>query len=132
VVFLGKQDNIREKLAMCDILLMPSELESFGLAALEGMACEVVPIATRYGGVPEVIDHGVTGYLAEVGDVDTMARYAIDLLSDEATLRAMGKRARAVCQEKYCTTKIIPLYEDFYRKVLTKALQPPALLDSIR
>lgn len=132
VFFLGKQDNIREKLAMCDILLMPSELESFGLAALEGMACEVVPIATRSGGVPEVIDHGVTGYMADVGDVDTMARYAIDLLSDEASLRAMGKRARAVCQAKYCTTKIIPLYEDFYQKVLTKALVPPVLQDSIR
>jgi N-acetyl-alpha-D-glucosaminyl L-malate synthase BshA len=132
VFFLGKQDNIREKLAMCDVLLMPSELESFGLAALEGMACEVVPIATRSGGVPEVIDHGVTGYMADVGDVETMARFAIDLLSDEAGLRAMAKRARAVCQAKYCTTRIIPLYEDFYRRVLEKAPQPPVLQDALR
>ncbi len=133
VFFLGKQDNIREKLAMCDILLMPSELESFGLAALEGMACEVVPIATRSGGVPEVIDHGVTGYMADVGDVETMSRYVIELLSDESALRAMGKRARAVCRERFCTTKIIPLYENFYRKVLAKAQSaPPVLQDSVR
>jgi glycosyltransferase involved in cell wall biosynthesis len=119
---LGKQDQIREKLAIADVMLMPSELESFGLAALEGMACEVVPIATRSGGVPEVIEHGVTGFMADVGDVETMARYAIDLLSDESALRAMGKRARASAMEKYCSSKIIPLYEDFYRKVLA---QPP-------
>jgi L-malate glycosyltransferase len=103
------------------VMLMPSELESFGLAALEGMACEVVPIVTRTGGVPEVIEHGVTGFMADVGDVDTMARYAIDLLSNESALRAMGKRARAGAKEKYCTSKIIPLYEDFYRKVLEQS-----------
>src|ERR1700685_2702820 len=118
VLFLGKQDQIREKLAISDVMLMPSELESFGLAALEGMACEVVPIATRTGGVPEVIEHGVSGFLADVGDVDAMAGYAISLLSDESALRAMGKRARAAAQEKYCSSKIIPLYEDFYRRVL--------------
>ena len=83
VIFLGKQDQVQEKLALADILLLPSELESFGLAALEGMACEVVPIATRVGGIPELIEHGKSGYLADVGDVDTMARYAIELLSDE-------------------------------------------------
>jgi N-acetyl-alpha-D-glucosaminyl L-malate synthase BshA len=115
VSFLGKQDQIREKLALADVMLMPSELESFGLAALEGMACEVVPIATRSGGVPELIEHGVSGFMADVGDVETMARYAIDLLSDESALRAMGKRARAAAQEKFCASKIIPLYEDFYR-----------------
>jgi N-acetyl-alpha-D-glucosaminyl L-malate synthase BshA len=121
VSFLGKQDQIREKLAIADVMLMPSELESFGLAALEGMACEVVPIATRSGGVPEVIEHGVTGFMADVGDVETMARYAIDLLSDESALRAMGKRARASAMEKYCSSKIIPLYEGFYRKVLEQS-----------
>jgi N-acetyl-alpha-D-glucosaminyl L-malate synthase BshA len=121
VLFLGKQDQIREKLAISDVMLMPSELETFGLAALEGMACEVVPIATRTGGVPEVIEHGVSGFLADVGDVDAMAGYAISLLSDESALRAMGKRARAAAQEKYCSSKIIPLYEDFYRKVLEQS-----------
>jgi len=91
VLFLGKQDQIQEKLAIADVMLMPSELESFGLAALEAMACEVVPISTRAGGVPEVIDHGKTGYLADVGDVETMARYAIELLGNEKNLREMGK-----------------------------------------
>ena len=121
VMFLGKQDQIREKLAISDVMLLPSELESFGLAALEAMACEVVPIATRAGGVPEVVEHGVSGFLADVGDVDTMARYAIDLLSDETRLRAMGAQARTSARAKFCSSKIIPLYEDFYRRVLERA-----------
>jgi len=79
------------------------------------MACEVVPIATRTGGVPEVIEHGTSGYLADVGDVDTMARYAIELLSDESALRAMGKAARAVAQARFCSSRIVPQYEAFYR-----------------
>src|SRR5438445_7376339 len=70
VVFLGKQDHVHEKLALADVMLLPSELESFGLAALEAVACAVVPIATRVGGVPEVVEHGESGFLAEVGDVD--------------------------------------------------------------
>ena len=121
VLFLGKQDQIREKLAISDVMLMPSELESFGLAALEAMACEVVPIATRAGGVPEVIEHGVSGFLADVGDVETMARYATELLGDEARLRAMGKQARAAARARFCSSKIIPLYEDFYRRVLERS-----------
>jgi L-malate glycosyltransferase len=121
VLFLGKQDQIAEKLALADVLLMPSELESFGLAALEGMACEVVPIATRVGGVPEVIEHGKSGYLAEVGDVETMARYAIELLTDESRLRTMGKESRAGAQSRFCSSKIIPQYEDFYRRVLERS-----------
>ncbi len=108
VLFLGKQDQISEKLAVADVMLMPSELESFGLAALEAMACEVVPIATRVGGVPEVIEHGKSGYLADVGDVDTMARYAIELLGDESRLREMGKASRTVAQSRFCSSKIIP------------------------
>ncbi|MBI1739917.1 MAG: N-acetyl-alpha-D-glucosaminyl L-malate synthase BshA [Acidobacteriales bacterium] len=121
VLFLGKQDRVQEKLAISDVMLLPSELESFGLAALEAMACEVVPIATRVGGIPEVVEHGVTGFLADVGDVDTMARYAIDLLGDESALRAMGKRARDGARARFCSSKIIPLYEDFYRRVLERA-----------
>jgi N-acetyl-alpha-D-glucosaminyl L-malate synthase BshA len=121
VLFLGKQDQIQEKLAIADIMLMPSELESFGLAALEAMACEVVPISTRAGGVPEVIDHGKTGYLADVGDVDTMARYAIELLGDEKRLREMGKAARAVAKDRFSASKIVQQYEDFYRRVLDRS-----------
>ena len=121
VLFLGKQDRIREKLALADIMLLPSELESFGLAALEAMACEVVPIATRVGGLPEVIDHARTGYLAQVGDVRAMAQYAIDLLKDPELLHGMATAAREVAQTRFCSSKIIPQYEEFYRRVLEKA-----------
>jgi L-malate glycosyltransferase len=121
VLFLGKQDQIQEMVAAADIMVMPSELESFGLAALEAMACEVVPIATRVGGVPEVIEHGKSGFLADVGDVDTMARYAIELLTDEPRLRQIGKQARAAAQERFCSTKIVAQYEDFYRRILGRS-----------
>jgi N-acetyl-alpha-D-glucosaminyl L-malate synthase BshA len=121
VLFLGKQDQIQEKVAAADVMLMPSELESFGLAALEAMACEVVPIATRAGGVPEVIDHGKSGFLADVGDVETMAGYAIKLLRDETLLREMGRQGRKVALERFCSTKIVKQYEDFYRRVLERS-----------
>ena len=121
VIFLGKQEQVQEKLALADILLLPSELESFGLAALEGMACEVVPIATRVGGIPELIEHGKSGYLADVGDVETMARYAIELLNDEKALQETAKASRAVAQSRFCASRIIPQYEDFYRRVLERA-----------
>jgi L-malate glycosyltransferase len=121
VEFLGKVDRINEKLSIADLMLMPSELESFGLAALEGMACEVPAVATAVGGVPEVIEHGRTGFLAPVGDVETMARCAIDILSDEKRLREMGMLARWEAQAKFCSTKIIPEYEMFYRRVLERA-----------
>jgi N-acetyl-alpha-D-glucosaminyl L-malate synthase BshA len=121
VDFLGKLDRINEKLSIADLMLMPSELESFGLAALEAMACEVPTIATSVGGVPEVIEHGRTGYLAQVGDVETMARYAIEILSDEKRLRDMGKLARWEAQSQFCSSKIIPEYEKFYERVLERA-----------
>jgi N-acetyl-alpha-D-glucosaminyl L-malate synthase BshA len=121
VIFLGKQEQVQEKLALSDILLLPSELESFGLAALEGMACEVVPIATRVGGIPELIEHGKSGYLADVGDVESMARYAIDLLGDDAALQTMAKASRAVAQSRFCASRIIPQYEEYYRRVLERA-----------
>jgi N-acetyl-alpha-D-glucosaminyl L-malate synthase BshA len=121
VEFLGKQDQIHEKLGVADVMLLPSQLESFGLAALEAMACEVVPIATNEGGVPEVIDHGKTGFLAAVGDVETMANYAIEILSDGAKLKQMGEAARASAQARFCASKIIPLYEKHYRTVLDRS-----------
>ena len=121
VLFLGKQENVREKLAIADVMLMPSELESFGLAALEAMACEVVPIATRVGGVPEFIEHGKSGFLADVGDVTAMARYATEILGDESGLRAMGKACRDVARSRFCASMIVPQYEDFYRRVLERS-----------
>ncbi|HYL93177.1 MAG TPA: N-acetyl-alpha-D-glucosaminyl L-malate synthase BshA [Alphaproteobacteria bacterium] len=121
VDFLGKLETVHEKLAIADLILVPSELESFGLAALEAMACEVPAIATAVGGVPEVIEHERTGYLAPVGDVDAMAKYAIGLLGDEKRLREMGKLARWEAQTRFCSTKIIPEYEAFYKRVLERA-----------
>jgi N-acetyl-alpha-D-glucosaminyl L-malate synthase BshA len=121
VIFLGKREQVYETLAISDVLLMPSELESFGLAALEAMASEVVPITTNVGGVPEVVEHGKSGFLAEVGDVETMARYAIEILKDESRLRAMGKQCREAARARFCTTKIIPQYEAFYRRVLERS-----------
>ena len=121
VIFLGKQDRVQEKLAISDVMLLPSELESFGLAALEAMACKVVPIATKVGGLPEVIEHSRTGFMAEVGDVDTMAQYAIELLSDPKKLETMSVQARAMAQARFCSTKIIPQYEAFYRRVLERS-----------
>lgn len=121
VIFLGKREQVYETLAISDVLLMPSELESFGLAALEAMASEVVPITTNVGGVPEVVENGKSGFLAEVGDVETMARYAIDILKDESRLRAMGKQCREAARARFCTIKIIPQYEAFYRRVLERS-----------
>jgi len=118
VIFHGKQDRVNEKLAMADVMLLPSQLESFGLAALEAMACEVVPIATNVGGIPEVIEHGKNGFLADVGDVETMAQCAIEILADESKLRAMGKASRTSAQARFCASKIIPQYEEFYRRVV--------------
>ena len=120
VLFMGKQDLVHEKLPVADVMLLPSQLESFGLAALEGMACQVVPVATRVGGVPEVIEHGRNGYMADPGDVDAMAGFAIEVLSDDKKLEDMGYRARVMAQAKYCASKIIPQYEEFYRGVLER------------
>jgi N-acetyl-alpha-D-glucosaminyl L-malate synthase BshA len=121
VEFLGKVDRVYEKLSIADLMLMPSEMESFGLAALEGMACELPSVSTAVGGVSEVIDHGRSGFLAEVGDVETMAGYAIDILSDEKRLREMGKLARWEAQSRFCASRIIPEYERFYERVLERA-----------
>jgi N-acetyl-alpha-D-glucosaminyl L-malate synthase BshA len=121
VEFLGKVDRVYEKLSIADLMLVPSEMESFGLAALEGMACEVPAIATAVGGVPEVVDHGRSGFLAPVGDVEAMAGYAIDILSDEKRLREMGKVARWEAQSRFCSSRIIPEYEKFYERVLERA-----------
>jgi len=112
VLFLGKQDEVQEKLGIADILLMPSRTGILRLAALEGMACEVYRSQLAPAAFSEVIEHGVSGYLADVGDVDTMARYAIELLSDETRLRTMGKAARAVAQARFCSSRIVPQYEE--------------------
>ena len=116
--FVGKQPKIVDYLSAADVLLLPSEQESFGLAALEAMACEVPVVASRVGGVPEVVTDGETGFLSEVGDVDKMANDAARLLSDAEMRFEMGKRARESAVSRYRTDIVIPQYLDFYQKVL--------------
>ena len=116
--FLGKQDNVNELLPLADLMLMPSEMESFGLAALEAMACRVPAIATRVGGVPELIDDGANGILCDIGDVDAMAEAAIDLLSDPERLDAMSAAARKTAQDHFCASGIITKYEQYYEEIL--------------
>jgi N-acetyl-alpha-D-glucosaminyl L-malate synthase BshA len=119
-VFVGKQPKIVDYLSAADVLLLPSEQESFGLAALEAMACEVPVIASRVGGLPEVVTDGETGFLSEVGDVDKMAADAAKLLTDEKLRRAMGQRARESAVARYRTDIVIPQYIAFYERVLSQ------------
>jgi len=116
--FLGKQDNVNELLPLADLMLMPSEMESFGLAALEAMACGVPAIATRVGGVPELIEDGVNGRLFGVGDVESMAQAAITLLRNPKTLQTMARAARKTAQDHFCASRIIPRYEEYYERVI--------------
>lgn len=117
VSFLGKQDAIEEILSICDLFLMPSETESFGLAALEAMACEVPVVSSNAGGIPELNVEGETGFLCNVGDVDAMAEKSIFILSDEQRLKVFKQKAkqRALL---FDIDKIVPLYEDYYNWVL--------------
>jgi N-acetyl-alpha-D-glucosaminyl L-malate synthase BshA len=117
-IFVGKQPNIVDYLCASDVLLLPSEQESFGLAALEAMACELPVIASRVGGLPEVVTDGETGFLSAVGDVDKMADDVIRLVTDRKFRRQMGRAARASAIERYSTHKIIPQYIEFYERVL--------------
>ncbi len=121
VFFLGKQNAVYEKLSAADLFLLPSQLESFGLAALEAMACEVPVIATNVGGVPEVVEHGVDGYLVDPGDVKEAGRYAIEILSRADRGREMGQRARINAKKKFCANDVIPQYERYYQRVLESA-----------
>ena len=118
--FLGKQDRVNELLPLADLILMPSEMESFGLVALEAMACKVPTIATRVGGIPELIDDGETGLLFNVGDIDSMAQASLSLLNDRARLEVMGKAARRRAQTRYCASLVVPEYVNFYEQVLAQ------------
>ena len=120
-IFVGKQTNIADYLGVSDVFLLPSELESFGLAALEAQACELPVIATRIGGIPEVVNDGETGYLSDIGDTKKMASDAVKLLSDEELRRAFGTRGREIAVERYGTEKIIPQYIAFYESVLNRS-----------
>ncbi|RMF01755.1 MAG: N-acetyl-alpha-D-glucosaminyl L-malate synthase BshA [Bacteroidetes bacterium] len=116
VRFLGKQDAVEELLSVADLFLMPSAKESFGLAALEAMACEVPVVSSNAGGIPEVNIHGETGFLADIGDVDSMSRYALEILRNDDTLAAFRARALAHAK-KFSIDLIVPEYEAYYEHI---------------
>ena len=118
VVFFGNVPSLEEALGSCDLFLLPSETESFGMAALEAMAGEVPVIGTDSGGLPEVVHDGETGYLLPVGDVAGMAARGIEILSDDGLRRRMGKRAREIAVERFDEQKIVPYYREMYERVI--------------
>lgn len=122
VRFLGKLEAVEEVLSVADLFLMPSEKESFGLAALEAMACEVPMISSNAGGIPELNIDGVTGFTNDIGDIEGMTKHALHVLSDDnlATFKA-NALARA---KEFDIAKILPVYEEFYNEVAAAVLNP--------
>jgi L-malate glycosyltransferase len=118
--FAGEQEEVLSLLSVADVFLLPSAQESFGLAALEAMACEVVVVASDVGGLPEVIEHGVTGFIHPVDAHELMAQSAVLVLSDPERRRAMGTAARRRVVERFDAGRIVPLYEQYYRDTLAQ------------
>ncbi len=118
IFFLGNIPNLEEILGAADLFLLPSEAESFGMAALEAMASEVPVIGTRAGGLPEVVIEGENGYLLPVGDVEGMAERAIEILSNPDLQRRFGRAGRELADEKYNVSRVVPLYRQFYERII--------------
>lgn len=118
VFFLGNVPNLEEILGAVNVFLLPSEAESFGMAALEAMASEVPVIATAAGGLPEVVTDGETGFLLPVGDVAGMAERAIEILGDSHLERRLGRAGRTVAEEQFHVDRVVPMYRDFYERVI--------------
>lgn len=116
VRFLGKQSALPEILSMADVFLLPSQQESFGLSALEAMSCGVPVVATNIGGIAEVIRHGETGYVAELGDVRRMAKYCVELLTQPKKLQAFREASRQRAVDVYDINLIVPMYEEIYHQ----------------
>ncbi len=119
VTFMGKQDHVERIFPKMHVLLMPSEMESFGLAALEGMACGVPPVATRVGGVPELITHGVDGFLEPMGDIAAQAGRVVELLTNQDLHQRISEAARRTAVERFATSRIIPQYESYYKETIS-------------
>ncbi len=115
---LGAQEDVIPLLSVSDVFLLPSSQESFGLAALEAMACEVPVVASRVGGLPEVISHGATGFLHEPADLDGMAASAVALLTDPALHAYVSEAACTRVRETFCVDMVVPMYEEYYRQVV--------------
>lgn len=120
VKFMGKQSELVRLLSVADVFLLPSQSESFGLSALEAMACEVPVVSTSVGGLPELVAHTETGYIAEIGDVDRMARYTIDLLTNASKHKMFAKAARERAEKYFSMEKIVDQYERYYNAVLSE------------
>ena len=118
VRFLGRQDRIEELAGMADVFLLPSELESFGLSALEAMACGVPVVGSDAGGLPEVVKHAETGFLLPVGDIEGMAARTIEILKDEEHRRCLGQAGRRRAAALFGADRIVSQYERYYEKVL--------------
>ncbi|HMU42467.1 MAG TPA: N-acetyl-alpha-D-glucosaminyl L-malate synthase BshA [Ignavibacteriaceae bacterium] len=118
VKFLGKQDGLVEILNSADLFLIPSQSESFGLAALEAMACGLPVISSSVGGLPELVKHNESGFIAEIGDVERMAKYAIDLLTNEKKYALFSKNARERAVQQFDVSKVVPMYEKHYQNIL--------------
>jgi N-acetyl-alpha-D-glucosaminyl L-malate synthase BshA len=121
VEFIGEQDQVVPLLSAAQVFLLPSSQESFGLAALEAMACEVPVVASRIGGLPELVEDGVSGFLHPPEDLEGMARSAISLLKNDELHHRMAEAARRTARERYCDSKIVPVYEAYYREILGAA-----------
>lgn len=115
---LGEQDQVQALLSISDVMLLPSEQESFGLSALEAMACEVPVVASRVGGLPEVITDGETGFLHPPDDLDAMAASAVRLMTDDALHERIARAGRRLVETKFCADEIVPRYEEYYDEVL--------------
>jgi N-acetyl-alpha-D-glucosaminyl L-malate synthase BshA len=118
VKFLGKQDGLVEILNAADLFIIPSQSESFGLAALEAMACGIPVVASSVGGLPELVRHNETGFIAEIGDINRMAKYCIDLLTNERKRILFSENSRKRAVELFDKSIIVPMYEDYYKKIL--------------
>ena len=119
VKFLGKQEGLVEILTASDLFLIPSQSESFGLAALEAMACGLPVVSSSVGGLPELIRHNETGYIAEIGDVDRMAKYAIELLTNDRRYNLFAENSRKRAVNRFDKSMVVPMYEEFYNKILS-------------
>jgi len=128
VHFLGKQDDVAQVVSIADLMLLPSEKESFGLVALEAMACGVPTIGSMAGGIPELVQHGVTGYLAPIGDVGAMADYAIALLQDRKRYADFREACLIRARNEFCDGKISSQYEQIYYRVLGIEADVPVTL----